>query len=281
MIQSDNHVHTSFSSDSEAAPENMIQSAIDRGFPSICITDHMDYDFPVTEPGMDYQFDPVSYLDTLNNLQQQFPQILIRCGVELGLKPSALERCRNLTSRYPLDFVIGSTHLVDDTDPYYSSFWEGYTEKEAILRYYETTLENIRCGFDFDVYGHIDYILRYTPAMKRLRAEGRTDETYLNRCLNHSMEIIEEILRLLIEGGHGIELNTGGLKYRMGHPNPHEKILIRYRELGGELLTVGSDAHEPAYLGYEFNRIPALLKSCGFRYFTEYKDRRPIMYSLD
>ena len=94
------------------------------------------------------------------------------------------------------------------------------------------------------------------------------------------MDIIDEILQLLIDQGRGIEINTAGWKYGLGHPNPHEKILIRYLELGGEILSIGSDAHEAKHLGYSFEQVPAVLSQCGFRYYTEFKDRKPRMIPL-
>ncbi|MCI5640241.1 MAG: histidinol-phosphatase HisJ family protein [Lachnospiraceae bacterium] len=280
MIRSDNHVHTSFSSDSEEPLEQMLAQAVENQFSSICITDHMDYDFPDMGNGMQFLFDPEAYLDAIAAARAKFPSLEIRQGVELGLKASALPQASALLSNYSFDFVIGSTHLVDDEDPYYESFWDGYEENDGILRYYENTLANLQMGFDFDVYGHLDYILRYTPTMRRLGDDVFAKDAYLADCTDQFMDIMEEIMRLIIAQGRGIEINTAGWKYGLGHPHPHEKILARYRELGGEILSVGSDAHQAEHLGYSFDQVPALLTQCGFRYYTEFADRKPIMRSL-
>lgn len=280
MIRSDNHVHTNFSSDSDTPMEDMLCCAIDKGLSSICFTDHMDYDFPDFGNGASFVFEPEEYFREIDRLETAYPHIEIRRGIELGLKPGLKEKCNSLTSSHPFDFVIGSTHLVDDFDPYYPQYWNGNTEKQGILRFYETTLENIRSGTDFDVYGHIDYVVRYTPTQQENRKKQVQDEAYMTQCLDHSFEIIDEILRLLIEKGRGIELNTAGLKYGLGHPHPHEKILKRYRELGGELITVGSDGHEPNHLAYDFGRVPDMLRACGFSYYTEFHGRKPEMISL-
>lgn len=280
MIRSDNHVHTSFSTDSTAPMEEMLQAAIRRGLSSVCFTDHIDYDFPDLGRGIEFLFETEPYFREIERLQNCYPEIHIRRGVELGLKPKLREKCEALTGSFPFDFVIGSTHLVDNMDPYYPQYWEGRSERDGIRRYYETTLENIRNHSDFDVYGHIDYIVRYTPTQQENRRRGIIDETYLQTCCQESAEIIDELLRLLLEQGKGIELNTGGFKYGMGHPHPQEKILRRYRELGGEIITIGSDGHEPAHLAYAFDRVPDILRSCGFRYYTEFHNRRPQMISL-
>ena len=79
-----------------------------------------------------------------------------------------------------------------------------------------------------------------------------------------------------IEHGKGIELNTAGLKYGLPYAHPHRDVLKRYRELGGEILTIGSDAHKPEHVAYDFQKVPELLESCGFRYYTEFIGRKPV-----
>ena len=87
--------------------------------------------------------------------------------------------------------------------------------------------------------------------------------------------MLDEILKKLIWLGKGLELNTAGFKYGLGHPHPTEDILRRYRELGGEIITTGSDAHETGHLGYAFEKAAAILKDCGFQYYTVFRDRNP------
>ena len=281
-ITSDSHVHTAFSTDSKEPMEQMLMAAIENGFPSICFTDHMDYNFPViynkssdTEPPFFFFF--YAYFIETRRLIPLYPQIKIRTGIELGLKEDAKDKCMELLNLYKFDFVIGSTHLVDNTDPYYDIFWEGTDEKTAIQKFYEATLENAKSGVDFDVYGHIDYITRYTPYMKKLRSSNLFDEDYYISITNNFLDIIEAILKELINSGKGIELNTSGIKYGLHHPHPHEKILKLYKELGGEIITIGSDAHEARHLGFGFDGVPEILKTCGFKYYTEFTNRRPEM----
>lgn len=281
IIHSDNHVHTYFSTDSDTPMEEMLKTAIDKRFTSICFTDHMDYNFPSESDTPEFLLDVEPYFDEMKKLSEKYSdRIKIRKGIELGLKKDCLDKCLSLTKNYPFDFIIGSTHLVDNIDPYYDIFWEGTDEKNAILRYYETTLDNVNLGADFDVYGHIDYIIRYTPKMKQLKAKGIVDDSYIDRLLKDSMEIIEEILKTLISNGKGIEINTAGFKYGLGHPNPHEKVLKLYHELGGEIITIGSDAHECKHLAYDFEKVPEILKNCGFRYYSEFTGRKAAMVKI-
>ncbi len=273
MIQSDNHVHTAFSTDSTTPMEDMLKRAIELGFTSICFTDHMDYGFPSEDGKIEFLLDTPAYFDEMKRLEKIYPQIQIRRGIELGIKEDVVDKCINLVCEYKFDFIIASTHLVDNTDPYFDTYWQGIDEKSAILKYYEATLNNVKSGVNFDVYGHIDYITRYTPYMKKLRKDNLYDDIYSLKNVESFLDIIEEIFKILIYNGKGIEINTGGLKYGTNHPNPHERILKLYHELGGEIITVGSDAHETKHLGYDFNKASHILKSCGFKYYTEFTER--------
>lgn len=281
IIHSDNHVHTYFSTDSDTPMEDMLKNAIEKEFSSICFTDHMDYDFPSEGDTPEFLLDIEPYFEEMKRLSEKYgDRIKIRRGIELGLKKDCLDKCISLTKEYPFDFVIASTHLVDNTDPYYDTFWNDTNEKNGILRYYETTLNNVHLGADFDVYGHIDYIIRYTPKMKQLKSQGISVDTYIDRLTSDSMDIIEQILKTLIYNGKGIEINTAGFKYGLGHPNPHEKILKLYCELGGEIITIGSDAHECKHLAYDFEKVPEILKKCGFRYYSEFTGRKAEMIKM-
>lgn len=263
----DTHMHTLFSGDSESTVESMIQSAIENELDGICFTDHIDYDYP-NNPGL-FLFDLNEYTTCMENHQKQYAHLFpIRIGVELGLQPQIAEWNRNFVSQYDFDFVIGSSHVVHGFDPYYPDYYEGKTEQEAYREYFESILENITAFDDFDVFGHIDYVVRYGPT----KNENYSYEQYA--------DVIDEILRQLIEKGKGIELNTAGLKYGLGHPNPTEAILKHYRELGGEILTIGSDAHRPEHIAYDFEKVPHFLEQAGFEYYTVFEKRKAVFYKI-
>lgn len=266
-MYSDSHLHSSFSSDSDTPMEEMIQTAISKGLSSMCFTEHQDLDFPPGE--FDFLVDMDAYQQTLSTLAKKYQeQIHIHFGIELGLQPQLGNQLSDFVNSYPFDFVIGSVHVVDRLDPYESVFYENRSEKEAYLRYFTCLLENVKKYSCFDVCGHIDYVVRYGP----------------NKNLYYSyqnyQEIIDEILRVLVNKNIGLECNTGGFKYGLGHPNPTEEILKRYRELGGEIITLGSDAHVPQYIAYEFERAVDILKQYGFSYYTVFEKRKPIFFPL-
>lgn len=255
---SDFHLHTEFSADSETPVRQQVEQAIALGMKEICITDHHDYD--AISKDLTFLLDTDAYLPCLRQIKEEYRgTIRINIGVELGLQTHIKEYLEQYVSRYSFDFIIGSSHFIDGLDPYHPDFFAGRTAKEAYGRYFEITLQRLRTLDCFDSFGHLDYPARYGP-----------DYDWLDY-----HDYIDAILRTLIQKGRALECNTGGCRYGQGHPNPHEGILTRYRELGGELLTIGSDAHVPALLGSRFDHLPALLWDCGFRYYTVYHERKP------
>lgn len=269
MIKSDFHVHTHFSSDSDTPMEDMILKAIDLGLTTICFTDHMDYDFPVSS-GLTFVFDPHEYFAELNRLENKYKgRIKVLKGIELGLQPHLNQRYQELLSLYDFDFAIGSSHLVQGVDPYLKEYWENRTKKEGIEDYFKSIIENVKTIKDFDIYGHLDYAIRYAPN----QAQGYSYESYA--------DIIDTMLTAIIEAGKGIEINTSGYKYGLGFPHPHEDILKRYKELGGEIITVGSDGHKTVHLAYDFHKAGDLLLSLGYEYYTVYEKRKPFFIKLE
>lgn len=265
MITSDFHLHTNFSNDSNTLPEHQIQAAISHQLSHICITDHEDFGYPTGE----FQLDIPAYTSQMELLREKYSnQIHMEIGIEAGLRPDYTKEITSLLSSYPFDFIIGSSHVVKGKDPYNADFWENRNEQDGIILYLEETLKNIQLFDNFDVYGHIDYIIRYVPSGKRFYSYGDYGD------------LLDSILICLIQKGKGIECNTGGYKYGLGHPNPHEDLLKRYQELGGEILTIGSDAHAPQHVGYAFDKLPDLLLSCGFRYYTTFHNRQPQFHRL-
>lgn len=261
----DTHMHCNFSGDSKAEPEDMIRASVSRGLDGICFTDHQDFDYR-EQPGL-FDLDIAAYQAKIYELREKYA-LPILWGIEIGLQPHVLSDNLAVTGGYPFDFVIGSSHCVHGIDVYYPSFYEGRTEDQAYQEYFEAVLANIDSGADFDVYGHLDYIVRYGPNKNRFYSY----EKY--------KDIIDEILRRLIAKGKGIELNTAGFKYGLGHPNPTEEILQRYRKLGGEILTLGADAHKPEHVAYDFRKVPQILKNAGFKYYTVFKKREPEFYPV-
>lgn len=265
----DCHMHSSFSADSETPMEQMIKKGITLGLSGICFTEHFDPDYPPTPDHASFPLDLSSYWDTFSSLKNSYSkEISLHFGIELGLQPHLKKQFDALTAEYPFDFIIGSSHVVHGKDPYYSSYYAQRSEKAAYREYFESIAENLRIFSDIDVYGHLDYVVRYGPNQNKFY-------TY-----SDYQDIIDEILKLLVEKGIGMEVNTGGFHYGLGQPNPCTDIIKRYRQLGGEIITIGADAHKPEFIGYDFHKAAEILQNCGFSYYTVFYDRKPHFLSL-
>lgn len=285
MLLADCHLHTSFSGDSEALMEEMIERAVSLGLKRICFTDHLDRDYP---PGQDpdqpsdiniFELDLPAYHRRFEELRFAYRGKIELCfGIELGLMESAYPAYHALLAEYPFDFVIGSSHLVNGMDPYYSPFWDGQKDtKEGIRLYFDSIFSHLSSYDGFDSYGHLDYIIRYAP-----RAASAPENNRGNRSYSYAeyADRLDAILSRLIETDKALEVNTGGYKYGLGVPNPQPEVLARYRELGGEKITVGSDAHAPEHMAFSFRACADLLAGLGFRYYTVYGRRKPEMWKL-
>ena len=194
-MRADCHMHTYFSGDSEAKPEDMVLAAIDKGLEAICFTDHEDIDYFCDD--IEFVFDPETYFKELGALKEKYKEKL-----------------------------------------------------------------------DIRMLGHLDYVVRYGKHREQEYSYGRfADE-------------IDEILRYLIEHGKGLEVNTAGLKYGLPFAHPHPDVLKRYKKLGGEIITVGADAHKPEHVGYDFNIVDNILEACGFKYYAEFIKRAPVFRKI-
>ena len=277
MIQADMHMHTWFSTDSEACPCDMADEAVRKGLKTICFTDHFDKDD--LEWGEEGIFDVDAYFVEMQKLQEEYAgKLNIRIGIELGLRTYLKDYYEELTKKYPFDFVIGSVHNVPYkkdaegnilyTDPAAEKLFTDRTDKEAYRLMMETTLENVRTSDCFQTLGHLDYVVRYGKS--REKEYSYTDYA----------DIIDEILKLLIEKEKGLEVNSAGLKYGLPFAHPHPDVLKRYRELGGEIITIGADAHKPEHIAYDFAKAEEILKSYGFKYYTEFFEQKPVLKQL-
>ena len=254
----DYHMHTLVSFDGKDTGLAMAQAAKARGLKEICFTDHIDY-----TPEMDMVFDTAVYNAEYDGLE--VPGLLIRRGMEYGLTPDNTDLLRLDLGRRHFDFVLGSVHLVDGVDVYLEPYWRDKSYDEAIRLYLETTLEAVRVHTDYDVLGHLTFI-------SKARANPRQELLGLE---DHR-QIMDEILRELVRHDKGLELNTSGID-RCGGPLPTLDYFRRFHELGGKIVTVGSDAHDVSRAGQYTHEMVAELKKI-FGYVCTFEDREPIFH---
>lgn len=281
----DYHVHTEFSDDSDCTMEQIVEAAIDLGLNEICFTDHVDYGIKKDwdEPGeMIYRQggpgEPAEmplanphyhiYYRTFEELGYLYgDKISLKFGLEFGVQVETIPRYQQLFGRYPFDFIILSVHQIENKEFWTQEFQQGKTQDEYIQRYYREILEIVRQYKDYSVLGHLDLINRY--------------DKIGNYPFEKIKPVLKEILQIVIADGKGIEVNTSSHRYGLKDSTPSVDILKLYHQLGGRIVTIGSDSHKKEHLGAYIREAKRLLRNLGYREFCTFEKMQPIFHPLN
>jgi histidinol-phosphatase (PHP family) len=260
----DYHIHTAVSADCEVPMKRMAQAARDAGIKEVGFSEHIDLGLPV---GHDFTVDFDAYAAVFEETRREFSDLELRRGIEAGLDLQWKDVVSAMLNVHPCDFVIGSQHLVFGEDPYYETVWQQRTQREIYDEYMRVSLETAQYCDYYDILGHLGYVGKFCPFEdKLLRYEEYADA-------------VDAILKTLIERGKALEVNTNGL-YMTPSTMPETAILKRYYELGGEMLTIGSDAHYECVVGHAVAETVEVLKTIGFRYICAFDNRQPRFIKL-
>lgn len=273
----DYHVHTEFSDDSVYPMKTVIRDAIAMGMNEICLTDPVDYGVKIDwDCGKQIQYrngEPLAnvdyprYMSEIDRMKRLYGnKIRIKTGLEFGIQKHTIPDFQRLFERYAFDFIILSIHQVENQEFWTQDFQRGRSQKEYQQRYYEEMLAVVRDYKDYSVLGHMDLIARYDLAGVYPFEKVRP--------------VIEDILRIVIADGKGIEVNTSSHRYGLTDTMPSAYILKLYRDMGGRIITIGSDSHKPEHLGAYIRETQALLKSLGYKQFCTFEHMRPIFHDL-
>jgi len=244
----DSHVHSSFSADSNLKEENACELAQNLGLEGLIFTDHVDLDYPKIDFTLDFE----KHHDFIMKLKAKHEGSLeIIKGIEVGIQPHVVEETKKILVENQFDFIIGSVHLIDGLDPYEKEIYEGKSKQAVYTRYLKEILNSYSLFSDFDVLGHFDFIIRFAP--------------YEDRSMKYSefSDLFDEIFKTIIHSGKGIEINTGSYRITDSKRDAvfDENILKRYKELGGEIVTLGSDAHSEEFIGYGFDKYKEIIRN--------------------
>ena len=284
----DYHLHCEFSDDSMEPLENQVERAISLGMDEMCFTDHVDYgikkdwDDPA---GVEYRItfehgrrqrqplanvDYPAYFSKIDKMKEIYgDKINIKKGLEFGIQSHTVPQYQDLYKRYEaeLDFVLFSMHQVRDLEFWTQDFQKGRSQKEYNDEYYKEIYETMKLFKDYSVLAHLDLLARYDP-----------NGSYP---FEKEKDIIAEILRLAINDGKGIEINTSSWKYGLSDTQPSRAILHLYKDLGGEIITIGSDAHTTKQLGGHFADAVAILRDeIGMKAVCTYEHMKPVFHDL-
>lgn len=265
----DYHIHSNFSGDSDMPMETACSAAINLGLKEIAFTDHIDLGWP--GPGLEFEnINLEEYTAAIRRNGSKYSKSLsVKLGIEIGLQPQTLQETRILIENYPFDYIIASVHCVDCFVLGDNRFFAGKTVFQAYERYFKEVLSVVTNFDHFCTLGHIDVMRRYIP-------------TPSDRQIKYAdyLDVLDSIFLTLINKNKGIEINTSGFRYGLESFLPPFDFIKRYKELGGEIITIGSDAHSVPYIGCKLKEALDIISSCGFKYYTSYTNMTPTFINL-
>lgn len=249
----DSHIHTDFSTDSRMSLIDALETCKESGI-NMIITEHMDLKYPKPKS---FVFNPDEYLQTFNKYKSD--SLLL--GIELGMRLDCVNECKNIEKNHDFDFVLGSVHMVDGIDIYYEDLYNDRNKKDAYSLYLKCMYDCVKSYTFIDSLGHIDYIARY--------ARYEDKELYYDEF----SDLIDPILKLLVSMDKSIEINTRRFTDKSVIPNLL-RIYRRFNELGGTMVTIGSDSHSTDTIGRGISEAKEIAEKCGLR-IVYYKNRKP------
>ena len=260
MIHSDFHIHSELSFDSDEPMTEVCRIAQARRLTEICFTDHHD----LHEGGGTLSLP--DYMSALAAVRERFPQMNIRSGIELGYDPKAHMRMLDDLALLAPDYILLSVHAVNGVDPFFAdTYYKNRSRAEGLEDYLRAVLEAAELVEDFDAMAHVGYAARYAP-----EGEEPAPLSY-----DDAPDLIDTIFECLIRKDKALEVNTG-----QDLPIPGADMLLRYREMGGTLIVLGSDAHQAKNIGRNFKETIALLLKLGFTTHCTFAGRNRTLHPL-
>ena len=261
----DYHIHSTLSLDGKSALIDQVCASRDAGVRKMCFTEHIDLN---TNEG-DFRVNYGEYVRQIGQARAAFPDMQILIGLEMGDTTQDRPRVLELSNEIPLDFKLLSRHKVGGVDPYYGmSFFANRTRAQAVRDYCEAVYRTVTQFPDYDAVAHIGYVFKFAQGdgFPPLRHQDEPD-------------LIDATLRFMAEHGKALEINTSRWN-KFGDGMPGRDILCRFRELGGELVTLGSDSHQTDTVAQGFASAVERIKGCGFEYLATFGQRKPVMVKL-
>ena len=256
------HAHTSFSDDCSMPMETCIKAAINERLDEICFTEHID----IGVYSM-HDCDCKTYLSEFKRTQKLYGErIKLKFGMEFGMQYHTIPQYEKIFHSYDFDFILLSLHQINNKEFWSQAFQSGKTQKQYIEEYYEEIDKIVSNYNNYSVLGHMDVIRRYdrNGAYPFYKIKDK----------------IKTILKKVIKNGRGIEVNTSCYRYNIGDLTPSTEIIKFYKDLGGEIITIGADSHHPEHVAYKIKETEKSLKELGFKYICTFDKMQPIFHTI-
>ncbi len=266
MIPHDYHMHTKYSIDSKASMSEMCRAAVDVGIAEIGFAEHFDL-YPEDEAPDWFRLEP--WASDLESCRTEFGgRLTVRAGIEVGEPHLFRQGTREMLERYPFDLVLGSLHWFGGLHAFRRDVFA--RPAEQVFKLYFEELREMTAQGGFDILAHLD-----VPARVASGVYGGYDPLPYEG-------LIRPVLAECISGGIALEVNTAALRREARILNPGLTVVRWYAEMGGTLVTLGSDAHRPDHVGAGLQTALHVLSDAGFRQLTHFERRqhRQMPFSL-
>lgn len=273
MIISDLHTHSNNSFDAKSSVDEMCKTALNKGLYAVAITDHCEA--PLIKYGKDCEFGSFDTLipKTIKEIalakQKYSDKLNIICGLELGEPMHDSDCTKRALSYGNYDFVLASVHNLRNTDDFYYLDYSKLNVNTLLHNYFDEIAETADFPH-FDSLAHLTYPLRYI-----LAKTGRLPD------MSEFYDQIDNIFKILIKNNKSLEINVSGLFKELKTTLPDASLIRRYYDLGGRLITLGTDAHSVEFVGKGIEQGLEIAKSIGFKQYAIYKNHTPIMIDID
>ena len=260
VIPFDYHVHSNNSCDCRIPMADMCRAAIQNGIPEIAFTEH----FNRKPEDMCYEkYDPAPYFRDLEACRAEFgPQgLIVKAGIEVGEMHLYRDQVNAVLNAWPYDLVLGSLHWNNGESVFERSYFQKRDLPGAAREYFAELTEMVEAG-GFNIMSHLDVIKRMGY------------QVYNHFDITELEEYVRPVLAACIKQGIAPEINTSALRMAVKQTHPTLEAIRWYREMGGELLSIGSDSHRPDQLGFGLDRAIELAREAGFSSLTKFAGRK-------
>ena len=261
----DYHTHSTISFDSRISIEQTCSIAVAAGAAGLVFTEHVEL---YSNKWPDAVPDVAAYAAQIAAARLAFPQLTLGMGLEVDLNHERRDEIGQILAGN-WDFVLGAVHELNGLSTYNGEFSRGKSKEQAYGEYFAGLFEQVKAMDCFDVLAHLDVI--------------RRDVSFSDLSLDYAAyaDLIDPLLKLLIERGQGLEVNTAGWRHALAEAHPGLDVLRRYRQLGGEIITCGSDCHHPTRAFFRIREGYELIKQAGFKYISLFEGRKSRQMKLE
>lgn len=272
MFRCDYHLHTDHSADCSTPMEAQIRQAIQIGMDELCFTDHLELGFRK----WNYEeIDIDAYYQDYQMSCKKYPEITLKFGIEAGITCSEehFQRLDGFLNSHPFDFIIVSAHAMQEEDALDPKFFQGRNFSEACRVYIEALYQRlVRMNPAlYNCVGHIDFPVKGLLRMGASQAELKYE---------YAPEAMDALFRYLIKKEKCLEINTSPMALMQPEDIRHNNWLKRYAELGGEVVTIGSDSHRPELIGAHYDVALEIAADSGIRYVATFQNKKPIYHRI-